>query len=474
MMTFDSYTLLILVAVSFLVIPVMVWLILPRQDGLAKNMWCLGGVMAGTGLVLFQLRPHLPVALSFHLANTLIMGYFVSVSHSLRITVGRGGEFDRWSHWWLHMFLALMFYSALFAWASETLRWSLFRLGLGVTGLYAAWGALRLYRGTGSPNAAAIAATYAVVGVALAVHSVWTWLFITLSGPYADAWNAPPLLLMVLVMTVVAAWCYVGMALDLAALERLQSQRAQLAARQSELLGLQLTHLDRRGRMAIVSGSLAHELNQPLTAATMSAQLAQRLWAMESVVNPMLLDLLDQVESGVERTVRILQRIRSGKEAITQHQERVDLEVLMESALTQMRPDFASAGVQLIRTRSPQTVCCLGDELGLSQVVVNLLRNALQALQSQPEGERHVWVRCGEQQGQALLVVRDSGPGMPASILAKWGQPFAGTRSEGMGLGLAISREIVTRHKGQLLLVNLPNGGLEATVAMPLADGAAG
>lgn len=473
MIPFDSHTLLVLVTVGFLVIPVMVWLILPGQDGLAKSMWCLGGVMAGTGLTLLILRPYLPVLLSFHLANTLIMGYFVCASHSLRITLGRSGPRAPWVHWCLHLLLALLFYSALYAWTSDAQRGALFRLGLGAAGVYTAWWAWRLHRGTGSPNAAAIAVAYALVGVALLGHSLWTVLFFALPGPFVDAWNVRPLLLMVLVMMVVAAWCYVGMALDLAAMERLQSLQAQQAARQTELLGTQLTHLDRRGRMAIVSGSLAHELNQPLTAATMNAQLAQRLWAMEPVASPMLMDLLDQIESGVERTVRILQRIRGGKEAIAQHQERVDLQALLEQALVQMAPDLARAGVQLMHTRSPQAVWCLGDALGLSQVVVNLLRNAQQAMQHQPEGARHLWVRCALQQGQALLVVRDSGPGMPASILAQWGQPFAGTRSEGMGLGLAISREIVTRHQGQLLLVNLPHGGLEATVAMPALEGAA-
>lgn len=464
---FDSQTTLILATALLLVTPMVVWLMLPRQDHRAKEMWCLGSWMAGVGMVLIGFRPVLPVVLTFHLANALILGFFVCNAQSFRILLRRA-----WTvrGWWLRLLSGLLFYSLLYASVSANVRGALLSSVIAALAWYVALLAWRLCRHTGSLNAGGIAAAQVFLGLAFVVHSVLLLNHAVDPSPYSQTWNASPIALGAVLIIALTAWGYVGMALDVAALERMQAQQAQQASQQTEFLGHQLTHLDRRGRMAIVSGSLAHELNQPLTAATMNVQLARRLWAMAPQASPMLLELLDQIETSVDRTARILQRIRKGHETVAPHQERVDLQTLLEGALRQMAPDLERAGVRVMRQWSPHAVWCLGDELGLSQVLVNLLRNAAQAMAGQPEEARQLWVHCAQQQGQAQLVVRDSGPGMSAQAIAQWGQPFASTRSDGMGLGLAISREIVNRHHGQLLLVNAPQGGLQAMLSMPLAE----
>jgi signal transduction histidine kinase len=107
----------------------------------------------------------------------------------------------------------------------------------------------------------------------------------------------------------------------------------------------------------------------------MNAQMAERQWAIAPAASPMLLSLLDQIEIGVERTVRILQRIRGENELVVQHHERVDLQAVLDRALEQMAPDCLRLSVQLMHKRSPRPLWCVGDELGFSQVVINLLRN---------------------------------------------------------------------------------------------------
>jgi signal transduction histidine kinase len=460
----DSQTTLILAIAMLLVTPVVVWLILPRQEHRAKEMWCLGSWMAGAGLVLIGFREMLPVPVTFHLANALILGFFVCNAQSFRMMLGVA-----WTPlaWWFRILWGLLFYSSLYAWAVPALRGGFLSLTAGGLGLYVATLAWRLYRHSASMNALGIACIHLVTGFALAVHSAW--IFRGLMDPSPFTWDASPIAMVVLLLSVLSAWCFVGMALEVAALERLQVQKTQQASRESHLLNQQLTQMDRQGQMAIVSGSLAHELNQPLTAATMNVQLAQRLWATQPVASPMLYELLDQIETGVGRAVRILQRIRQGHEGIEQHHERVELQALLERALKQMASDLERARVRVMREWSQPAIWCLGDELALSQVIVNLLRNAIQATQAQPEHARQLWVCCAVHQGQAQWVVRDSGPGMSTQLLAQWGQPFESTRSDGLGLGLAISRAIVLRHQGQLELANSPQGGLQATVSLPLA-----
>ena len=450
-------------ALMLLVLPIMKWLVLPKQGSWEVDMWCLGSLMAGVGIVLLGLRPMVPTVVSFHLANTLIMGCLVSMIQSMRMGLKLPTS---WSGWVGRMLLVLLFYSALYEWAPDAWRGVLYRFALGCLGIYAAYLAWRLARRMDSLNAVVIAGAHLIAGLSLMLHSIWTAGRVVDPLPFSDTRDVGMLYLALLLLTVVTHLCYVGMVLDMASRDKLQTQQAQQAAEQTQMLDTQLTHLDRRGRVAIVSGSLAHELNQPLTAATMNAQLAERQWSATPASTPLMLTLLDQTEAAVNRTVNILQRIRREKELVAKYRQRVDLQEVLDRSLSQMRPEWERQKVTLTQDRSPHPVWCLADELCLSQVVINLLRNAIQAMASQ--AERHLWVTCAMQEDQARLVIRDSGPGMPTALIKRLGEPFLGTRDDGMGLGLAISREIVTRHHGQLQLCNHPQGGLQATVFMPL------
>lgn len=461
----DSQTTLVIATTLFLVLPLIKWLVLPRHSNWDVDMWCLGGLMAGVGIVLLGLRAQVPTFVSFHLANTLILGCFVCSVQSLRITWGRA-----WTAWgWTgRMLAAFLFYSALYAWTSDEWRGVLYRFALGLMGLYTATWAWRLSRRMQSLSAAIIGVAHSVAGLALVAHSLWTAGHTADPSPFSNTWDASVLSLVVLLMTAMTSLSYVGMVLDLAARDQLQAQQDQQTALQTQLLDTQLSNLERRGRMAMVSGTLAHELNQPLTAASMNAQVAQRYGTMPLLPGPILLDLLDKIEAGVHRTTHILNRIRQENEQTAQHLERVNLQQVLDDALAQMAPEIQQLGVLVTHPRSAQPVWCLGDELGLSQVVVNLLRNAIQAMAKQPE--RRLWVACGTDQAQAQITVRDSGPGMTAQGLAHWGEAFQTTQPEGMGLGLVISRDIVSRHQGQLLISNHPQGGLQALVSLPLAE----
>ena len=114
---------------------------------------------------------------------------------------------------------------------------------------------------------------------------------------------------------------------------------------------------------------------------------------------------------------------------------------------------------------------CEGDEVALSQVLVNLLRNATQAMEL---GERpHLHVHGRVEANQVQLIVRDHGAGLSDQLLECWGEPFTSTRKQfaGLGLGLAISLAIVEQHRGRLTLRNHPEGGTEALLSLPAASG---
>lgn len=457
-----SQTTLILAAMLFLLLPVVVWLALRSASDPAVTWWCSGGMLAGLGIVLLGLRPWLPVPLSFHLANTCLLGSMVLWSQSLRCTLGRPWSGQTVA---LCLLMCALFYSIHFAFSSPWFRGVVVRLALGGLAMQTAYWAWSLYRVSHSGNAVAIASNYAILGLMLGGQGVLTMGDIAVPNPFSNTWDASLLALTALLTAMISHFCYVGMVLDRSATVQIQSQLAQQSAQQTRLLDLELTRMERRRRMTILSGSLAHELNQPLTAALVNAQLAERRWHTEPGDSPGFFELLNAVRANIDRTVNILQRLRVGSEEGWPGLRRIDLQRVLDQSLALVETDLRRWGVECVVERSAQPLLCEGDEVALSQVLFNLLRNALQAMADMPQ--RKLEVACREEEGFVLLEVRDSGCGLNSELSQRWGEPMLTTKPDGLGMGLAISRDIVTRHRGELALHNRPQGGVEALLRLP-------
>lgn len=461
-MLLHSQTTLILAAMLFLALPAMVWLALRQTPDRGVVWWCTGSLLAGIGLILMGLRPWLPAVLSYELANTCLLASMVLWSQSLRISQG-----CPWPNRTvlLALLMCAAFYSALLHGSTAGLRGMGMRLALGGLALHTAWWAWRLARRLRSSNATAIATTYLVLGLMLTVQGVWTAHSISEPNPFSNTWDASLLALTALVAAMIGHFCYVGMVLEQAASEQLQARLAQQGARQTQWLGAEVQRLDRHRRMAILSGSLAHELNQPLTAALTNAELAQRQWAIDAHNTTRLQPLLDQVEHGIDRAAQILQRIRASREPGAPVQNPLDLMQVLQQSIGQLEPDLQAQNVQLQLACPAAPVMCLGDEVALSQVLVNLLRNAVQAMAGQPR--RVLSVSCESDEETLRLRIGDTGPGLSAALEGRWGEPLVSTKPDGLGMGLAISRDIVAQHRGELLLRNPPDGGAEALLCLP-------
>ncbi len=461
----DSQTTLILTALLFLVLPVMVWLVLRQQpQRLPVAVWCLGSASAGVALVLMGLRPWLSPWLSHNVANTLLLGSFLGWGQSLRMLLGQPWP---WRVWWLAFLACALFYSALFAWATPGVRGSGMRVLLSLLSFDLAVCAWHLSRQTCGVNARTIAVAYLLLGVAMTAHALWPGGAMVSPNPFSKTWDASLVALTALVTAMVGNFAFVGMMLDLLAREQLQAFAAEQIALQTRLLDAQLQDMDRRRQMLIVSGSLAHEISQPLTAATMNTELAQSHWEADPKAVQTIHALLDKVQDSVDRTSRILTRVRGGLDRGALMLRPVDLRQVLKQSLAQLEPDLRRTGVSLVQPKQDEPVICQGDALALSQVLVNLIRNAAQAMQGLTV--RQLGVRCFVEQGQAVVEVSDTGPGFSAESLQRWGEAFVSTHEGGLGLGLAISRDLVEKHGGHLILCNRPGGGLQAKVSIPLA-----
>ncbi len=243
-------------------------------------------------------------------------------------------------------------------------------------------------------------------------------------------------------------------------------KRARADARVQELQ-LELLHASRLSAAGQMAGALAHELNQPLTALTNSVNAGRRMMANGgSYKIDTVRDVLGEAADQALRAGEIIRRLR---EFVT----RGETEMRIESLPTLIREasDLASAGVgahgvQVRLHFDPEAETVLGNRIQLQQVMVNLLRNAHEAMAQTGRGELDV-ATARLEDGSIKIEVADRGPGLPEEIAQHVFEPFRTTKRNGMGLGLSICRSIVEAHGGTLRYQPHCGGGAIFSVTLP-------
>ncbi|OON62856.1 hypothetical protein B0920_05325 [Massilia sp. KIM] len=236
---------------------------------------------------------------------------------------------------------------------------------------------------------------------------------------------------------------YLGAVTDVT--ERIEAERQLHASH------VQLAHASRVSMLGELAASVAHEVNQPLTAATSNAQAARR-WLRRAEPNLEEAGLaLDGIERACERATGVVRRIRAlARRAEPEHQS-LDLHALVADTVDLLARDFERAGVELRLELHADPAEVVGDRIELQQVLLNLLMNAVQAMAG-GAGLPRLTVASRNEDGAVLLQVQDNGPGIAPEAAAQVFDPFYSTKPDGMGMGLAICRSIMTMHGGSIAL----------------------
>jgi two-component system, LuxR family, sensor kinase FixL len=225
-------------------------------------------------------------------------------------------------------------------------------------------------------------------------------------------------------------------------------KRAELELQQQRE---QLAHLSRVTMLGELSGSLAHELNQPLTAILSNAQAAQRFLTQDTPDLAELRDILTDIVAEDKRAGEVIRRLRLLlKKSEFQHQP-LDLNDVVREVLKLVRNDLVNQGVsvQMELTSDPPAIS--GDRVQLQQVVINMVMNACHALTEAAPAERVIVLRTITSGGEGVRVeIADRGGGIPPENLERIFEPFFTTRREGLGLGLAVCRTIIGAHGGKI------------------------
>jgi two-component system sensor kinase FixL len=232
-----------------------------------------------------------------------------------------------------------------------------------------------------------------------------------------------------------------------------------------------LAHLSRVTMLGELSGSLAHELNQPLTAILSNAQAALRFMAAQEPNLEEVREILAEIVEDNSRAGGVIRRLRALFRKGEPVFERLDLASIIADVTKFVHSDAVLRHVELIHELEPGLPAVRGDRVQLQQVMLNLLLNAFDAFQNSRAADRRVIVTSQPDGHKMVLVrVRDNGPGLSGDVLDRIFEPFFTTKSSGMGMGLSISRSIIAAHGGTLKAENYPGGGAMFWFALPRDD----
>jgi signal transduction histidine kinase len=238
-------------------------------------------------------------------------------------------------------------------------------------------------------------------------------------------------------------------------------------AREAHEQRLQLAHLSRVALLGEMSGSFAHELNQPLTAILSNAQAAQQLIANKTIERAELLDILRDIVAADQRAVEVIRRLRALFKRGETQMQRLDVNELVREALSLAQGELGRRGIDTVPELAPAHPAVRGDRIQLQQVMLNLIMNAAEAMAGCEAAQRRLTVRTARASGQVQVSFADRGPGFAAELHERLFEPFYTTKPQGLGLGLSISRSIVAAHGGRLWGVGAPGSGAAFHIALP-------
>jgi two-component system, LuxR family, sensor kinase FixL len=231
----------------------------------------------------------------------------------------------------------------------------------------------------------------------------------------------------------------------------------------------ELAHLSRVTTVSELSGSLAHELNQPLGIILSNAQAAQELLLQDPPVVTEVSEILGDIVAADRRASEIIHRLRALLKRGETSLQPLPLNDLIEEVLRLVRTDLIGRGVIVVCKLAPDLPLVMGDRVQLQQLALNLILNAADAMAANASSNRRIHITTTWHQHTVRVTVRDEGSGLPVNVEQLF-QPFYTTKPHGLGMGLAICRSIINAHYGRLWAEPHPERGAVFHFELPVAD----
>ncbi|MBK1702717.1 ATP-binding protein [Thiococcus pfennigii] len=242
-------------------------------------------------------------------------------------------------------------------------------------------------------------------------------------------------------------------------------RRAEQEARQHQA---ELVHVCRLSTLGEVATGMAHELNQPLSAIANFANGASRRLQGDLIEPQPLIQAMGQITTQAERASEIIRRLRALVAKQPPIRSAADLNAMVREVCSFVEFDVERLGIALHLEMAPGRILVNVDLVQIEQVLLNLVRNALDALADMPAAERRIAIRTRVTPDEAEVEIEDNGPGIEPTQMRRLFEPFYTTKDSGMGMGLPISRTILDDHDGRIWAESQPGAGTTFHVVLPV------
>ena len=241
------------------------------------------------------------------------------------------------------------------------------------------------------------------------------------------------------------------------------------AQAETALQRVEIEHLMRVSVLGELSGSIAHEVNQPLTAILSNAQAALHLLTKNSPDLVEIRDVLEDIVHEDNRAGEVIHRLRSLLKKGERKMESVNINDVVKSTISLLNSELIGRDISVRLDLENDELLTQGDSVQLQQVLLNLVMNAMDAMASTPMDQRSILISTrGTKTGMVDVLVKDRGHGIRPKENGRLFEPFYTTKNHGLGLGLSLCSTIIKSHQGKLTLINNEGGGAVAGFSLPL------
>jgi two-component system sensor kinase FixL len=239
------------------------------------------------------------------------------------------------------------------------------------------------------------------------------------------------------------------------------------ATREAEDLRARLAHVGRLGTLGEMVSGIAHEVNQPLTAIANYANAVRRLLLSGQAEPAEMAGILEKIGAQAERAGQVIRGLRSMTRKHEAARARLDCNALVTEVSRLVEFELRASGCKLQLDLAPGLPPVYGDGVQIQQVVLNLIRNGLEAMNEHASGDSVTVTSSAPAGAFVEISVADSGPGLAPDNEEHLFEPFYTTKAQGMGLGLSICKSIVAAHGGELRYRRHARGGAEFIMRLP-------
>lgn len=460
---FDPATAYLAAGFLYMVMPLAAWVVMGKSRTWAAGVWCSGSFALGVASLLLSFRtPGMPGWVAFGVMNAFFYG------GNLMHVVGLRMELGQRSAWRMALLtgLAVLGVQEFFrvGLGSAVLRLSWVLVAMGSLFAWTAWLAWQVHKKEDSSSARWLAQVYVFGAVATLLRAVRVLLGMSSTDPLEVNWDSVLTTSSLFVMSVFGSVAILGLYLERSTRRHVANEVAMRSQQTSQLLGQQIADLDRQRSMGELAGAMAHELAQPMTAVSVELGLLRREL---SAADDWTRNQVEKIILHVDRVSSVLKGIRNFIRPAEPDFKPVNLLVVAQDVLQLLPVHERNDAVDIQVSTDVLTPLVMGDSVQLSQVLLNVLRNAVQA--QVPGQPAHIGVHVQAAGDRLQVVVEDDGPGFSAQLLGSTDVAFSSTKKDGMGIGLAISRRIAVQHGGALLWCNRDeNGGARVVLDLPV------